>query len=206
MKKISDGRIARLWYPKPRIDRGTVNQKDWNKIKSSPYVLLVRAPLTFGHSQLVFTSPNRSIRNEKDFFFSASEIIKTLLGAFQKAFKEQEIHKHENYRALAVLTRTTGPYVKTLILRSSACENTCEEYKVHLVPFFYSHDTECAKRYRSIHGITSNDKGGLLGWLGQRETEVDKLFELGPLQDKLDDFANQDLNMSALAIKLRGLY
>lgn len=223
---MDDGRIPRLWYLPNIWEKATdknfedklkkgdfkntthwneVSRAKWNKIKKSPYILLVRAPLTFGHSQLVIPSPNGTKQDEKHFFCLASKIIERAIIAFKEALKVQVIHEDENFRSLAVITKTKGKYIKTLILRASASENVCEEYKIHLVPYFKSHEDECVKRYRSLHGIKSEDKGGLLGWLGERETDVDKLLELGPLKEKLDNFANKDLKMAEIAKTLRNL-
>lgn len=223
---MDDGRIPRLWYLpniweeataqdfKERLEKegwkntndwDKVGQTKWEKIEKSPYVFLSRAPLTFGHSQLVIPSPNGTKQDEKDFFRLASRIIERTIIAFKEAFKVQKLHQDENFSSLAVMTRTNGKYIKTLILRASASEDVCEEYKIHLVPYFKSHEDECGKRYRTLHGITSEKKGGLLGWLGERENEVDKLLELGPLKEKLDKFANEGLKMAELAKKLRHL-
>lgn len=222
-QEVDDGRILRLWYLpnvwekameknfKERLEENgwkntsdweKVKNKKWNKIQQSPYVFLSQSPLTFGHSQLVI-SLNRTKREGKDFFCLAAKIIERAIIAFQEAFKKQKLHKDKNFSSLAVITKTKGEYIKTLILRASANENVCEEYKVHLVPYFNSHENDCMKRYHSLHGFSSEDRGGLLGWLGERETEVDKLLELGPLKEKLNGFANEDLKMAELAKKLR---
>jgi hypothetical protein len=206
-REVDDGRILRLWYLQniweKATDWGKVELAKWKKIEQSPYVFLSRAPLTFGHSQLVIRSPNGTKQNEEDFFCLASKIIERTIIAFKDAFKVQKLHECGNFNALAVITRTRGKYIKTLVLRASASEDICEEYKIHLVPYFKSHEDECGKRFRTLHGITSEKKGGLLGWLGERENEVDKLLELGPLKEKLDKFANEDLKMAELAKKLR---
>jgi hypothetical protein len=231
-REVDDGRIHRLWYlpniwreasslvtvrdlQKRLEDDGWKNTNhwdevaDWRKIEKAPYVFLCRAPLTFGHSQLVISSPKGTNQDEKDFFSLGSRIIERTIITFKQAFKVQKIHEDENFRSLAVFTRTKGKYIKTLILRSSASEKFCKEYKIHLVPYFKSHEDECVKRYRHLHGITTGDKGGLLAWLGERETEVDKLLELGPYKENeeiLDYFANKGLKMVELAKKLCDLY
>lgn len=232
--EADDGRIPRLWYL-PNIweevtksatvrdlqkhlekncwkntnDWCEVSKKKWKKIEQSPYVLLVRAPLTFGHSQLVISSPKGTNQDEEDFFSLGSRIIERTIMVFEQAFKVQKIHEDENFRSLAVFTGTKGRYIKTLILRSSASEKFHKEYKIHLVPYFKSHQDECIKRYRYIHGIATGDKGGLLGWLGERETVVDNLLESGPFKENkeiLDNFANEDLKMPEIAKKLCNLY
>lgn len=206
---MSDSRIPRLWYlPNTSkkgkgIDWEKIQQTGWDNIKQTPHVLLVRAPLTFGHSQLVIPSPNRTIKTEKDFFRMASGIVEIAINTFEKAFKAQEIHESENFSSLAFITKTKGKYIKTLILRASASENVCEEYKIHLVPYFQSHEDDCVKRFRALHGSETEGKGGLLGWIGEKESEVDKLFELSPLKKYLDKFADEALKIGDLAESLR---
>ena len=143
-REVDDGRILRLWYLpnvwgkameknfKERLEENgwentsdweNVKNKKWNKIEQSPYVFLSRSPLTFGHSQLVI-SLNRTKQDEKDFFCLAAKIIERAIIAFQEAFKKQKLHEDKNFSSLAVITKTKGEYIKTLILRASVLSVT----------------------------------------------------------------------------------
>jgi hypothetical protein len=94
-----------------------------------------------------------------------------------------------------------------LVLRSSAQEIVDKEYKVHLVPYFESHAELCKKRFQSLHTVPNDQTGGLLGWLGGREDDVDR-WEVDPNPTKpiLDQIANEHLKMTVLAQELRKLW
>ncbi|MDO9462693.1 MAG: hypothetical protein Q7J61_02675, partial [Deltaproteobacteria bacterium] len=179
---------------------GSTDNSDWKAIERVPHIFLSRAPLTFGHSQLVIPSPQGNNQDEENFFCLASKIIERVIVAFRKAFIEQKLHKDKTFSELAEITHTEGDYIKTLILRSSASENVCKEYKIHLVPYFQSHEEQCERRFRNLHGIMSKEKGGLLGWIGDRENIADS-WQVGrtPCKYRLDDVANADLKMSEIA-------
>ena len=52
----------------------------------------------------------------------------------------------------------------------------------------------------------SVQEGGLLGWLGERENDVDE-WEVGsPWKYKLDEIANKDLEVEELAKHFRSLW
>ena len=181
---------------------------DWDDVTKFPYIFLSRSPLTFGHSQLVIQSTvTRKKMEEEDFFKCSSYIIKNAIATFRTVFGDKKIHQDKKFKNLAEMTVTKGSYIKTLILRASANEEDGKEYKVHLVPYFKSHEMICKKRYRRIHKIprvSLDETGGLLGWLGKTEDEVDKLeAEPNPFKYRLDDIANNDLNMKELAKELR---
>lgn len=181
-----------------------VIEAGWDEIKKFPHILLSRSPLTFGHSQLVIPAPFGREQAEEKFFEWGSEIIKRAIVVFRKVFREKEIHKEPEFSNLSEMTFTYGKYIKTLILKSSANENVSEKYKIHLVPYFESHDKECQKRFHARHRVLPNKKGGLLGWLGEREDEVDKWeVDYSPCKDRLDVIANCDLNMLELAKRLQ---
>lgn len=186
-------------------DWDEMKNNDWKEIEKAPYIFLSRAPLTFGHSQLVIKSPQGNNQNEEHFFCLASKLVERVIGVFRKAFVEQKIHEDRNFIDLAKLTGTEGSYIKTLILRASAREDSCREYKIHLVPYFKSHAMACQKRYTGLHIVNPNDEGGLLGWLGERETIVDnwQLKDDNPFNKDLDKIANDNLKMIEIANKLR---
>ena len=182
-----------------------VFQSGWDQVKQLPHIFLSRAPLTLGHSELVIPSPPYGKISEAKFFECASHIIKRAIATFVKAFDCDKIHtKDKTFENLSKFTKTEGQYIKTLILKASANENLEEQYKVHLVPYFESHDIECKKRYDTRHRGLKSSKGGLLAWLGEREDEADKLEADSSLWKYiLDDSVNNDLQMSELAIKKR---
>ena len=229
MKK--DGRIHRIWYLPSKwseiknnlgdvtnwseyvSDGENTTDSDWDKsgwklLQQFPYIFLSRSPLTFGHSQLVIPSPPArkwKKTKEEDFFEWSSHIIEGAIATFSRVFRDDKIHQHNKiFKNLAEVTQTKGRYIKTLILRASANEKVFEEYKVHLVPYFKSHATKCQDRFRCRHRASLTKTGGLLGWLGEREDEVDKWeADPTPCKYRLDDIANEDLKMSELARKLR---
>lgn len=254
MTREKDGRIKRLWYlpnkwsqKEPKLDDWSDLIKDqkifnnwnkvekkvekdeyWNKINKYPHIFLCRAPLTFGHSQLVIPHPGKKIDNEpisikeEKYFEWASVIIKSTIAVFNMAFKDKEIDIEKEFKNLAKLTLTEDKYIKTLILKASADEEATtnnetkqynlKEYKVHLVPYFESHAKRCKELYQSLHDVTCTEKGGLLKWLGEMENKADGWEkDLSPYKYKinkrdkysLDDIANHDLKMPALAKELR---
>lgn len=222
-----DGRLARLWYlPKEWNDTSAAmqvgkylndpalleiatswpDQKDsWERIsKTCPCIYLPRSPLTFGHSQLIIPHPGDC---EQDLFRLASKIIYNVISTFSVVFGDKAnkpLHEDDTYKPLAENTYTHGSYRKTLVLRASAQENSREEYKVHLVPFFESHDSLCKKRFQSLHIVKPDQTGGLLDWIGARERDVDRWeVDASPVKPQLDQIANEKLRMIDLAKKFR---
>lgn len=204
--------ISKSWSSasvKP-VDRYLSIQSEINKENDYDYEILTRiilshTPLTFGHSQVImkFLDGTRYLK-ESLRFEHAAEIIKNSISVFEQVLGLEELHlKQDELKRLTEITRTSGKYIKTLILRSSAEEHTCEEYteyKVHLVPYFTSHAEYCKSRYSTLHFQTNEEKGGLLGWLGERETEVDRWQKQPhPWANCLNRIACADWKMSTLA-------
>jgi hypothetical protein len=102
------------------------------------------------------------------------------------------------FKELARYTRTSGAYRKLLILRTSASER--EAFKIHLVPYFESHEHECYGLFHWRHSVRSDKLGGLLGWLGERESEVDKVEVDYP--DTCKENFGADWRLPGLAKKL----
>ena len=226
-----DGRLARVWYlpegwnkvsaarpveeysENPALFQIATSWPDnrndnWEQIKKTcPCIYLVRSPLTFGHSQLIIPSAGDC---EQDLFRLASEIIYDVISVFTKSFGDKEkkpLHEDEAFKPLAENTHTYGLYKKTLVLRASAQENSSEEYKVHLVPYFESHELLCKKRFQSLHIVRPEETGGLLAWLGERENDADRWeVDSSPVKPQLDQIANENLRMIDLAKKLRKLW
>ena len=187
-------------------------QRTWFEQDDGPTrcrIFLVHTPLTFGHSQLIF-SVHRQRLKEAARFEKVSKIIKSSISAFQQVLGSEKVHrKNSEFKTLAEITRTKGKYIKTLILRTSADEKRTE-YKIHLVPYFESHAANCKSRYKALHFIkrrrnSATDKtGGLLAWLGERETEVDRwLKDPHPWAKILDQKALKDWKMDKLATLLK---
>lgn len=166
----NDERHQRLWG----VDPINATPKNFQS-----YFLLVRAPLTFGHSQLVL----RRTKGESEAvtFEKASKQITTAMRTFESSLDSELL---KSYPKLAAFTQTSGKFERTLVLRASADEDE-NSYKVHLVPYFESHASLCALRYmhtNARHGGKLDGKfrmqpnrGGLLGWLGDREAVCDTL-------------------------------
>jgi hypothetical protein len=168
-----------------------------------PHIFLTNAPLSFGHSQLVIPSQNENDEDESTFFQSASEIIVGVLKVFKNIFGKQGLHARLAYEALAENTYSYGKFIKTLIFRTSANENPDSELKIHLVPYFESIQTECHKRFHSLHTAPPNEKGGLIGSIGERETQMDKwLVEGVPGPISLDEIGKNVWKLPELAKKL----
>ncbi|HUU84089.1 MAG TPA: hypothetical protein VM243_11355 [Phycisphaerae bacterium] len=174
------------------------------------FVFLCRAPLTFGHSQLVVdVKPKLS---DDEMFEKAVPYISAAIKTFESQFEKsraQDVPTHENaiWADLARWTETSGKYLKTLILRSSAdeqhkCPDTHSLLKVHLVPYFQSHEVECHKRFQDRHCTLPSQKGGLLGWLGEREDEVDRLEVDFPSKEALNKCAAEYFLLPKLANEL----
>jgi len=164
-------------------------------------IFLVRAPLTFGHSQLVMEFSGDKEPDEAKRFQAAAPIITKALYVFQNVLNCNAVRRRPEFAKLAKLTLTPPQrcYLKTLILRASADEKA-NQYKVHLVPYFQSHEFACQKRYTAIHSVDADEKGGLLGWVGERETEVDRWqVNTHPSAFILDKIANDELKMPELA-------
>ena len=130
-------------------------------------IFLVDAPLTFAHSQLAMKFSEVTRPNEPTCFQISAQIIQKALFTFNQALDSNTIN---HFKELAEFTCTKKNYIKTLVLRASAQEDS-RDYKIHLVPYFESHAKACQERFVNIHGV--NKTGGLLGWLGDRETKVD---------------------------------
>jgi len=145
--------------------------------------------------------------DEARYFKWAACLIERAITTFTRAFRDQHTHELDKYKELAEVTRTRGDYLKTLILRASASEKIGSEYKVHLVPYFESHRNDCAARFKARHKIPTDfdREGGLLGWLGERENQVDE-WEVGSLwKYKLDEIANRNWGLEQLAKHFRSL-
>jgi hypothetical protein len=190
------------------LKRGNASRwDDLERWKQFPCVFLVNKPLTFGHSQLIVPRPlGKNSAQEQDFFGWASQIIEHVIQTFVEAFgeeKERRLYTKSQFDALAERTCSYGKYIKTLVMRVSADEDQRKKYKVHLVPYFESNAALCQERYCSIHKASPDKTGGLIGWLGERETEVDK-WRTGDF--KLIDICQDVWRLPRLAHDLRELW
>jgi len=157
----------RVWHKRRRV------RNTYSEVKKFPHIFVTNAPLTFGHSQLVIPAFEENPVNESVMFKKASPLIEKVLKVFDIFFAADKRHTNELFKKLAEDTYTYGAYIKTLILRTSANEKP-KEIRFHLVPYFESHQIDCHKRFHSLHQAPPNNRGGMIGWLGERETQVDK--------------------------------
>jgi len=171
--------------------------RDWRKF---PYIFLVNRPLTFGHSQLVIPIPDDLRPKESIAFEFAAILIKLAIKGFEEVFGDDKLHTEVDFSDLAKRTLSYGKYEKTIIMRVSADEDPKKVYKVHLVPYFESNAALCQERYCSVQKVPPDKKGGLIGWLGDRETEVDK-WQAGNFE--LAKIARDMWRIPKLADKLR---
>jgi len=194
--------LDRVWYKPAEV------KNDWASVSKSPYIFLTNAPLTFGHSQLVIPIDymTNSV-NESTFFSTASPIITITLKVFNDVFGKKKIHFKAAFQKLAMDTYSYGKYLKTLVLRTSASEKPDREFKVHLVPYFQSNQVECHKRFHSHHKAPPHKHGGMIGWLGERETQVDKWLVDGfPGSLSLDQIGRDVWKLPALAKQLKRVW
>jgi hypothetical protein len=147
------------------IDRIFFNSEEENII-----IFNVDRPITFGHSQLRFSFNKNNNYSEAECFIKVHLYIDYCLKVFDRIYRMKKFHERKDLECLAKETFTEGEFLKTLILRTSASEDH-DCYKIHLIPYFESHAKLCKVRYNSIYN--NNKEGGLLGWLGDRETIVD---------------------------------
>jgi hypothetical protein len=153
------------------------NAIDWNQAKNCPYIFFSRSPITFGHSIVVIPKPpNSNSVHEAQFFRWAAQFIEITISIFYDAFVQREIHHINEFHEIANFTSSHGKYLKTLILKANANEDISNIYKIHLVPYFSSHEIVSQKRFRNAYPEynLADLKGGLLGWIGQQEDRVDK--------------------------------
>jgi hypothetical protein len=83
----------------------------------------------------------------------------------------------ETWGKLREYTKTSGKYIKTLVLKASANENE-NEYKIHLIPYFESHLCVTTALFHKDRDIDKNKKGGLFRWLGVEERRLEDQIEL----------------------------
>ena len=154
-------------------------------------IFLVDSPLTFAHSQLAIKFSESTHSDESDRFQIAAQFVQKAIIRFGQLLRSNTI---KYFKELAEFTRTSDNYIKTLILRASAQEEK-GGYKIHLVPYFRSHADACQKRFTDI--FCDNEPGGMLGWLGDRETEVDK-WKRDNINN-LDNIVTQEWRLPELA-------
>ena len=192
--------LDRVWY------RTADKEDDWSRVSKSPHIFLTNAPLTFGHSQLIIpTDAERESLSESILFQKAASLIVEVLNVFKRVFEGDEaLHLNQSFQKLAENTYSYGTYIKTLVLRTSATEAPNTELKVHLVPYFQSNQVECHKRFHRLHSASPDREGGLIGWLGERETQVDKWLVDGFCGSlSLDEIGRYVWKLPELAMQLR---
>ena len=192
-------------YLLDRVWRKRKNVKNtWSEVKKFPHVFVTNLPLTFGHSQLVVPArPGKDAANESTLFRSAADLIEDGLEVFKNVFGKGELHAKAPFKKLAEDTYSYGKYIKTLILRTSADDDPDTKIKFHLVPYFQSNQVDCHKRFHSLHRAPPTEKGGMIGWLGERETQLDDwLFDGFPGPITLDQIGRDVWKLPDLAKRL----
>lgn len=171
--------------------------RDWYDGKCAN-LRLVRSPLTFGHSQLLI---NHQDTPPRTLFADAGELIGAAIEAMQQCFTPEK--RLKEFSVLEDVTETTGKLVKVLVLRASASENVSGTLKIHLVPYFDSHEKACRDRFQGLHSVLPVATGGLLGWLGDREDRADK-WEVDFLDKEAHEkWAADTLRLGDLAKELK---
>jgi len=179
----------------------SLEARTWFRLKNligiDVRLFLFRVPFTFGHSELVIKFRSRNCHRESDRFHYAACLIERAIVVFNQVLIPSIIKKFKPY---AKITFTKGKYIKTLILRVSADEKS-NVYKVHLIPYFESHAEACQKRFTSIHSVSPKEKGGLIGWLGERDNIIDswQIIDDNPFGCGVDDIVCHHWNLPDLA-------
>jgi len=137
-------------------------------------IFLVDTPFTFGHSQLIINFLDDIHTTESFQFEIAAPIIQKTLFVFKEVLSLKTLKEFKNLSKFTNTRNKDNYYIKTLILRVSAQEASGKEYKVHLVPYLKSTTDDCKKWYDNKHGCNHKAPGGLVGWLGERETDVER--------------------------------
>ena len=179
----------------------TRNERTWYKLcdnDSHIRVILVEAPLTFGHSQLIITT-RKNIKEDIKFEM-ASFAIGRCLPIIKKCIPAAV--KDDTWKELREYTATKGRYIKTLILRASADENE-DQYKVHLAPYFNSNLKSTKILFQEGRNLENDPKGGLLRWLGEREKYLDDNIETLRNTDRFPTALIESFELIKLARFLR---
>jgi len=160
--------LNRVWHKKNNV------KNTFLEVSKFPHIFITNAPLTFGHSQLVVPAfPETDPVDESKLFRLAAPLIENVLKVFEIFFAKGKHHRKAPFQKLAEDTHSYGRYIKTLILRTSADDDPKTKVKFHLVPYFESNQVDCHKRFHSLHRAPPNKIGGMIGWLGERETKLD---------------------------------
>lgn len=136
-------------------------------------VMIVEAPLTFGHSQLILET-EKAIP-EEDMFEMSSSVIKESIRTLKE--KLPEAVENPVWEKLRSYTKTSGRLKKILILKVSANEAE-KQYKVHLVPYFESHLCLTTMLFQKGRDIDKGKIGGMIRWLGEQEKRIDDQIEI----------------------------
>jgi hypothetical protein len=132
---------------------------------------VVRAPLTFGHTQVVLSELERELC-EVERWELAFPHLKRIVAAMEATLRSG-VHESEALAFAREYTATSGAFEKVIVLRTSATEGPTE-FKLHLVPYFASHAEAARQRFEDAHSAARGRRGGLIGWLGDRETKIDQ--------------------------------
>jgi hypothetical protein len=194
--------LDRVWRKKKNV------KNTFSEVSKFPYIFLTNAPLTFGHSQLVVpTLPGTDSVDESKLFRLAAPLIEDVLKVFEIFFVKGKRHTKAPFQKLAEDTYSYGKYIKTLILRTSADDDPKIKIKFHLVPYFESNQVDCHKRFHSLHRAPPDKKGGMIGWLGERETQLDNWLVDGfPGPITLDQIGRDVWKLPELAKRLERIW
>ena len=136
-------------------------------------VMIVEAPLTFGHSQLILRTER--IIPEEDMFGMSSSVIKECLPIINE--KLPKALENPVWKTVREYTKISGRLLKTLILKVSANEAE-RQYKVHIVPYFESHLCLTTILFQQGRDVDKSKTGGLIRWLGEQEKRLDDQIEI----------------------------
>lgn len=143
-----------------------VSSQVWYEKPNGSYIFLTQEPLTFGHSQLRMVT--KYDWSEEIAYIKASQQVGKAIAALTEVLANQCVQ--EQFPALSNYTGRKGAYIKTAVLRVSA-EEARNEYKVHLCPIWESGLEKSGELLRrSAPWLPEGQNGGLINWLGHRET------------------------------------
>ena len=169
------------------------DSRNWSN-DDSVILRLVRAPITFGHTQFVMERDNNDSHGES--FIKSASHLGNAIDAMHKCITKERL---DEFQALARVTHSAGKLLKVLVLRASASEHVEKVLKIHLVPYCESHRGDCLRRFEQQHRVLPDTPGGLLGWIGTQEDRADSWEVDYPREDKLNQWAEKILRLPELS-------
>jgi hypothetical protein len=131
MEQTGDSFSTESGPPEERYDEvQKLLSQDTQSCRILSYVFLVRAPLTFGHSQLVTKVFDAGQHHEADLFEMVVPMIKGAISVFENVLESSRFHERPEFRKLAELTRT---HKRPSIVNRACTENHTPNKALHRI-------------------------------------------------------------------------